>query len=137
MAEHTVQNYFFSHIASVNLKPCRTRHSAKPDKRCHPSDPVIYESYLRSAYGYVELAEKTNGFISKPVVYSYIWGDALAVLDTFRAEVEQAMREDGALIGLRDWALKLHGAVVRIAGIDRALAQYLDVVARCIAQGGQ
>ena len=46
----------------------------------HPSDPEIYESYMRSAYGYVELAEKTNGFIPKPVDFSYIWGDALAVL---------------------------------------------------------
>ncbi|MDA3786559.1 MAG: hypothetical protein PF568_06730, partial [Deltaproteobacteria bacterium] len=46
----------------------------------HPADPVIYEPYMRSAYGYVELAEQQNGFIPKPVDYSYFWGDALVVL---------------------------------------------------------
>ena len=45
----------------------------------NPSVPLIYESYMRSAYGYVELAEKVNGFIPKSVDYSYIWGDALSV----------------------------------------------------------
>ncbi len=53
----------------------------------HPSDPVIHEPYLRSAYGYVKLAEKTNGLISKPVPYSYIWGDALAVLATIKPDL--------------------------------------------------
>ncbi len=33
----------------------------------HPSDPRIYESYLKSALGYVELAEAANGPISRPV----------------------------------------------------------------------
>ncbi len=46
----------------------------------HPGSPVIYESYLRTAEGYVELAEKMNGPIPKPVDYGYIWGDALSVL---------------------------------------------------------
>ena len=46
----------------------------------YPSDPVIYEPYMRNAYGYVQLAEQANGPIPKPVDYSYIWGDALDVL---------------------------------------------------------
>ncbi|MBU0663351.1 MAG: CapA family protein [Proteobacteria bacterium] len=53
----------------------------------HPSDPLIYEPYMRSAYGYVELAEQTNGLIPKPVDDSYIWGDALAVLDTVKPDL--------------------------------------------------
>lgn len=46
----------------------------------HPSNPRIYESYMRSAKGYVELAEQENGRIRKPVDFSYIWGDALEEL---------------------------------------------------------
>ena len=47
--------------------------------------------------------------------------DALAELDGFRADVERSMREGGSLAALRDWALKLPGAVVRIAGILHGL----------------
>jgi poly-gamma-glutamate synthesis protein (capsule biosynthesis protein) len=43
----------------------------------HPSNPVIYEPYMRSAKEYVELAEGANGPIPQPVDFSYIWGDAL------------------------------------------------------------
>lgn len=46
----------------------------------HPSDPRIQESYMKSARGYVELAERRNGLIPKPVSFSYIWGDALEEL---------------------------------------------------------
>lgn len=53
----------------------------------HPSDPRLYEPYMRSAYGYVELAEQINGPIPKPVAAPYIWGDALAVLDEVRPDV--------------------------------------------------
>lgn len=53
----------------------------------YPSDPGIYESYMHSAYGYVQLAEEINGFISKPVDYSYIWGDALAVLGCIKPDL--------------------------------------------------
>jgi len=47
----------------------------------HPSDPKIYEPYLRDANGYVRLAERENGPISRPVDFSYIWGDALEELE--------------------------------------------------------
>jgi poly-gamma-glutamate synthesis protein (capsule biosynthesis protein) len=47
----------------------------------HPSDPGIYESYLKSATGYVKLAESVNGPIPQPVSFAYIWGDALEELD--------------------------------------------------------
>ena len=43
----------------------------------HPSDPRIYEPYVRDARGYVELAENVSGLIPRPVSFSYIWGDAL------------------------------------------------------------
>jgi poly-gamma-glutamate synthesis protein (capsule biosynthesis protein) len=47
----------------------------------HPSDPTIHEPYLRSAKGYVDIAEKMNGPIQKPVDFSYIWGDAIEELE--------------------------------------------------------
>lgn len=43
----------------------------------HPSDPKLYEPFMKSAKGYVDLAEDKNGVIQKPVGYAYIWGDAL------------------------------------------------------------
>jgi poly-gamma-glutamate capsule biosynthesis protein CapA/YwtB (metallophosphatase superfamily) len=44
----------------------------------HPSTPEIHESYVRSALGYVELAERAHGPIRRPVDFAYIWGEALA-----------------------------------------------------------
>ncbi len=58
----------------------------------HPNRPDIYEPYIRNALGYVELAERTNGPIQKPVDYAYIWGDALGEL--------QRMAPDVSLINL-------------------------------------
>lgn len=42
-------------------------------------NPRIYEPYVKDAGEYVRLAENENSFIDKPVSFSYIWGDALAV----------------------------------------------------------
>lgn len=46
----------------------------------HSVDPVLYEDYLRSAEGYVELAERASGPIPRPVGPAYVWGDALEVI---------------------------------------------------------
>lgn len=48
---------------------------------------MIDEPYMCSAYGYVELAEQKNGLIPKPVDYSYIWGDALTVLEAIKPDL--------------------------------------------------
>jgi poly-gamma-glutamate capsule biosynthesis protein CapA/YwtB (metallophosphatase superfamily) len=42
-----------------------------------PSDARLHEPYMKSALGYVELAERASGPIPKPVGFSYVWGDAL------------------------------------------------------------
>ncbi len=47
----------------------------------HPCEPHLFEPYLRSARGYVELAEEAHGPIRKPVDFAYIWGDSLAELE--------------------------------------------------------
>ncbi len=47
----------------------------------YPSNPVIYESYVKDARDYVKFAEEKNGAIPKPVSFDYIWGDALYHLE--------------------------------------------------------
>lgn len=47
----------------------------------HPVNPVLYEPYVRDAREYVDLAEKANGPIPRPVSFDYIWGEGLAELD--------------------------------------------------------
>jgi poly-gamma-glutamate capsule biosynthesis protein CapA/YwtB (metallophosphatase superfamily) len=53
----------------------------------HPSKPHLYEPYMRSALGYVEIAEQATGPIKRPVDFPYIWGDALAELERLRPDV--------------------------------------------------
>jgi poly-gamma-glutamate synthesis protein (capsule biosynthesis protein) len=52
----------------------------------HPVDPGLYEPHVRNAREYVELAEKANGPIRRPVSFDYVWGDALHELE--RASVD-------------------------------------------------
>jgi poly-gamma-glutamate synthesis protein (capsule biosynthesis protein) len=53
----------------------------------HPSDPTIYESYMKNARGYVKIAEEVNGPIDYPVSFSYVWGDILKELDRVALDV--------------------------------------------------
>src|SRR5437660_12011134 len=53
----------------------------------HPGNPVLYESYVRDARQYVELAERIHGVIPRPVEFAYLWGDALAELQRAGTEV--------------------------------------------------
>jgi len=43
-----------------------------------PGDPHLFEGYVTSALGYVELAERASGPIPRRVAADYVWGDALA-----------------------------------------------------------
>jgi len=47
----------------------------------HPSQQHLFEPYLRSALGYVKLAEQVTGPMRRPVDFAYIWGDTLAELN--------------------------------------------------------
>ena len=46
----------------------------------YPGKPRLFEACVRSALGYVKLAEAANGPIGRPVDFAYVWGDALAAL---------------------------------------------------------
>lgn len=48
--------------------------------------PHLYERYITSALDYVELAERANGPIPRPVAPAYVWGDALAALERERPD---------------------------------------------------
>ena len=53
----------------------------------YPSVPGIHEQYMRSARGYVALAEKKNGRITTPVDFAYIWGEAFAEFERAKPDV--------------------------------------------------
>ncbi|WP_253075602.1 CapA family protein [Bradyrhizobium sp. 200] len=52
----------------------------------HPCSPEIYEHYLRSAEGYVLLAEQANGPIPRRNGSSYVWGAALGQLERMQPD---------------------------------------------------
>jgi len=58
----------------------------------HPGSPEIFEPYMKSARGYVEIAEQAGAAIPKPVDFAYIWGDALGEL--------RRIRPDAAIVNL-------------------------------------
>lgn len=53
----------------------------------HPGDPRLWELYVQDARGYVDLAEKANGPIARPVDPAWPWGDALPVLENVNPDV--------------------------------------------------
>lgn len=53
----------------------------------YPSDPTIYESYMKKSTGYVDLAAKASGAIQKPVSYSYVWGDAIKEMEFMSPDI--------------------------------------------------
>ena len=71
----------------------------------HPSEPRLYESYMKSALGYVELAERVNGPIPKPVDFSYVWGDALKEWRRVAPDVKIVNLETNITMS-EDWAAK-------------------------------
>lgn len=45
----------------------------------HPSDPRLFEPFVKHAGRYMDLAEARSGPLPKPVDYVYVWGEALAI----------------------------------------------------------
>ncbi len=90
-----------------------------------PSIPHLYEQYMRSALGYVELAERVNGPIPRPVSPSYIWGDALEEFELASPDARIVNLETSVTTS-EDWVSKginyrMHPANVACltaAGID-------------------
>jgi poly-gamma-glutamate capsule biosynthesis protein CapA/YwtB (metallophosphatase superfamily) len=69
----------------------------------HPGNPALYESYVRDAREYVELAEMVNGLIIRPVDFDYIWGDALEELERAGTDVRIINLETSITESEDDW----------------------------------
>ena len=67
----------------------------------HPGNPRIHEPYLKDARGYVEIAEKANGPIRKPVDFPYIWGEALEELEQVLGVEAKYVAKDVTISGLK------------------------------------
>ena len=72
----------------------------------HPGDPAIHESYMKSAQGYVHLAERVNGPIGKAVQFDWIWGDALEVLQRVAPELRIINLETSITVSNDFWPRK-------------------------------
>jgi poly-gamma-glutamate synthesis protein (capsule biosynthesis protein) len=92
----------------------------------NPSDPLIHESYMKSAAGYVKIAEQVNGPIQQPVGFAYIWGDALEELNRSTPHVRLINLETSITTSNDYWKAKgihyrMHPkniASLKAAGID-------------------
>jgi poly-gamma-glutamate synthesis protein (capsule biosynthesis protein) len=69
----------------------------------HSVDPRLHEPWAKSALDYVALAEKANGPIQRPVDFSYVWGDGLAVLKRVAPEALIINLETAVTKGGEPW----------------------------------
>jgi poly-gamma-glutamate synthesis protein (capsule biosynthesis protein) len=68
-----------------------------------PSNPELFESYVRDARDYVDLAVRANGPIQRPVDFSYIWGVALAGLDRMAPDARIVNLETSVTTASKPW----------------------------------
>ena len=71
-----------------------------------PSDPRLYEPYVRDARDYVQLAERANGPIPRRVEPDYIWGDALETLDRAQPDARLVNLETSVTVSDDAWPSK-------------------------------
>jgi poly-gamma-glutamate synthesis protein (capsule biosynthesis protein) len=74
----------------------------------HPSDPRLYESSVASATRYVELAERANGPIVRPVDFAYVWGDALDELERAHPDARIIVLETSVTTSDQRWDKGIH-----------------------------
>ena len=90
----------------------------------HSVDPLIHEEYMRSAIGYVTLAEEKNGPIPRRVPPEYVWGDALPLLREYEPRVRIVNLETAVTTSDAAWPGKginyrLHPANVDVLNAGR------------------
>jgi len=92
----------------------------------HPGDGRLHEPVMKSARGYVRLAEDAHGPIPRPVEFPYIWGDALEEMASVQPDARIVNLETAVTAHDRPWPGKgihyrMHPANVpclTAAGID-------------------
>jgi poly-gamma-glutamate synthesis protein (capsule biosynthesis protein) len=92
----------------------------------NPGDPAIHENYMKSALGYVEIAEDSGSRIPRTADYAYIWGEALAELARVAPDLRIVNLETSITASDDFWPGKgihyrMHPAntpAISVAGID-------------------
>ena len=91
----------------------------------YPSDPVLFESFVRDAREYVRLAASASGEIPLSVPASYIWGEAMDELDRQRPDLCIVNLETSVTTASAAWPkginYRMHPANIgclTVAGID-------------------
>jgi poly-gamma-glutamate capsule biosynthesis protein CapA/YwtB (metallophosphatase superfamily) len=69
----------------------------------YPSKPHLYEPYVRSALGYVEIVEQLKGPIARPVDFAYIWGETLGELERARPDARIINLETAVTVAEDAW----------------------------------
>jgi len=93
-----------------------------------PSDPGLHEDWVKSALGYVQLAERKNGPIPRRVPAAYIWGDALAEFERLKPGARIVNLETTATTS-NDWASKGINYRMHPRNIDCLTAAGIDCCA--------
>ncbi len=92
----------------------------------HPAEPHLYEPYMRSALGYVEIAEQATGRIERPADFAYIWGDALAELERVRPDARIVNLETAVTVAEDAWPDKGINYRMNPANVRCLLAAKID-----------
>jgi poly-gamma-glutamate synthesis protein (capsule biosynthesis protein) len=93
----------------------------------HPSGSQIFEPCVQDAREYVELAERRNGPIAKPVTGNYIWGDALAEIERVAPDARIINLETSITVNDDYWRGKGINYRMHPANVDCLTAARIDV----------
>ena len=92
----------------------------------HPAEPHLYEPYMRSALGYVEIAGEATGRIERPADLAYIWGDALAELERVQPDARIVNLETAVTVAEDAWPDKGIHYRMNPANVGCLLAARID-----------
>ena len=92
----------------------------------HPSEPQLYEPYVRSALDYVALAERAHGPLPRRVEPAYIWGEALTILADLRPDARIVNLETAVTTHDTPWPGKGIHYRMHPANVDCLAAAALD-----------
>lgn len=92
----------------------------------HPGDPTLYESWVKSATDYVSLAERRHGPIPRRVDPTYIWGEALDVLEERDVDLRLINLETAVTVRGEPWPGKGIHYRMDPANVDCITAARID-----------
>lgn len=92
----------------------------------HPGDPRLYEPYMKTARGYVDLAIEANGPLPVPVDFAYIWGDALEAFARLAPDVRIINLETAVTTSDTPWPGKAIHYRVHPANIPCLTTAHID-----------